>query len=332
MDRKKISRYLSQMQKKQGLKRKKKLWSHKIFFQSGAFNHAITFFTVYTIFCDDLKRWFLDGRVDYIGDFITIAAFFGFGLEIICKLDLGKCAYVNSLPCFLDFASTLSLIMDQSLVSEDLMGGGQSGGPKFSRAGRASKVGTKIGRLVKIIRLLRVKPKCCDNDAAERERQRRAELKLRATIKKITDGKNSGDSGSITGDIGNKPPENFTTAIDPTALKNQILKDKNDGIGAWFEQNTIDLTPKEEVEEDDGFELPPELKIGTKLTTVTLKKIILIVLLLMMSTPMFSSTYYYQPIAAQMFDVIQWGSMVQSIGTSGNQIYDGYNVNSGFYL
>lgn len=46
--------------------------------------------------------------------------------------------------------------MDLSLITEDVMAGGETGGPKFSRAGRASRVGTKVGRLVKVVRLLRL--------------------------------------------------------------------------------------------------------------------------------------------------------------------------------
>ena len=61
-------------------------------------------------------------------------------------------------------------------------------------------------------------------------------------------------------------------------------KDRDDGIGAWFDKgNTIDLRPNEE-EDDDFMELPEESKIGTRLTNVTIKKVILIVLLLMMGT------------------------------------------------
>jgi len=44
------------------------------------------------------------------------------------------------------------LLGDLTIVTEDVMNGGKSGGPKFSRAGRASRVGTKVGRLVKIIK------------------------------------------------------------------------------------------------------------------------------------------------------------------------------------
>jgi hypothetical protein len=138
-----------------GAAAKRKKLSHKIFMQNEPFGHFLTFFTIYTIFADDLKRWFLNKSADYPSDAITIGAFFGFAIEFVCKVDLAPAAYCNTLPCFLDFASTVSLIMDLSLITEDVMAGGKAKGPKFSRAGRASRVGTKVGRLIKVVRLLR---------------------------------------------------------------------------------------------------------------------------------------------------------------------------------
>jgi len=109
-------------------------------------------------------------------------------------------------------------------------------------------------------------------------------------------------------------------------------KDRNDGIAPWFDLgHTIDLTPKEE-EEEDFMELPAESKIGTKLTTVTLKKIILIVLLLMMSTPMFSHTYYFTEVQSLLFDVVQWGAVIQQTATQGSTTFDNYNEASAYYF
>lgn len=109
-------------------------------------------------------------------------------------------------------------------------------------------------------------------------------------------------------------------------------KDRDDGIGAWFDKgNTIDLRPNEE-EDDDFMELPEESKIGTRLTNVTIKKVILIVLLLMMSTPMFSSTYYFTDEIGVGFEAEQWGAVVQSMSVQGNLTQQNYNEASAFFL
>ena len=298
------------------------------------FGNALTFFTIYTIFFDDLKRWHCAKWADYPNDAITICAFWGFAIEFVCKVDLGKCVYCKSLPCFLDFASTASLIMDLSLITEDVMAGGKSGGPKFSRAGRASRVGTKVGRLVKIVRLLKIGKilELCKNDALERERARKKEEKQRNTIKQIYDARKTAPNGSITGDIGNNPETNHTITIEPGFLGQSMTKEKNDGIAAWFSLgHTIDLTPKK-VEDEDDMQLPAESKIGTKLTNVSQKKIILIVLLLMMSTPMFAASYYYTEVPSLIFDAVQWGEVVQQVSAYGSSYNDVFNDNTADYI
>lgn len=128
------------------------------------------------------------------------------------------------------------------------------------------------------------------------------------------------------------PLKNHTLDIDPGVLKRMRDKDRDDGIGAWFDKgNTIDLRPNEE-EDDDFMELPEESKIGTRLTNVTIKKVILIVLLLMMSTPMFSSTYYFTDEIGVGFEAEQWGAVVQSMSVQGNMTQQNYNEASAYFL
>ena len=54
---------------------------------SDDFGHFLTFFTIYTIFFDDLKRWHTSKWSDYPNDAVNICAFFGFGIEFVCKVE-----------------------------------------------------------------------------------------------------------------------------------------------------------------------------------------------------------------------------------------------------
>ena len=163
--------------------------------------------------------------------------------------------------------STISLIMDLSLLTEDIMAGGGGGASKvkFGRAGRASRVGTKVGRLVKIVRLLRLTKltKCLKNDAAEAEAEKKKEAVIRKYLKVLNDSKNKGNYGSVTGD--NPKEEKTVHSIDLGDLKRVRQKERNDGISRWFDKgNTVYLGPVEE-EEEEFMELPAESKIGTKI-------------------------------------------------------------------
>lgn len=312
-----VDLFLTQAEKDAAARKKKRL-SHKIFIQSAAFGNLQSFFTIFSIFADDCKKWWLSKWIDFPFDLIIIAAFIGFSVEFICKIDLGRMGYVRSVPCVLDFLSTVSLIMDLALIAEDILaaqpGGSAADKAKFSRAGRASRIGTKVGRIVKIIRLLKLQKLALQfkKDTGQKEALARAEEEVRKALKKIQEEKKNKLTGSVTGDCGNNT-ENKIPPIDPGVLKRMRDKEKNDGVAPWFKENTINQKKLDENDdEDDAMELPKESKIGTQLTNKTLKKVILIVIFQCMVTPMFHTSYYNDLSQSLGFDVKQWGIIVQS--------------------
>lgn len=81
-----ISLFVTDAEKAAAAKKKKKL-SWWIFMEWEFFGNLLTFFTIYTIFADDFKAWLTSKWSDYPGDAVNIAAFWGFGLEFVCKVD-----------------------------------------------------------------------------------------------------------------------------------------------------------------------------------------------------------------------------------------------------
>jgi len=100
-------------------------------------------------------------------------------------------------------------------------------------------------------------------------------------VKSITDNRKEGKSGSISGDIGNMPNENWTVKINPSVLKTirEKARSEDANVSTWFDTGTTIELKKKEEEIEDIMELAKDTKLGTKLTNVTLKKVILIVLL-----------------------------------------------------
>ena len=100
-------------------------------------------------------------------------------------------------------------------------------------------------------------------------------------VKNITDSRKEGKSGSISGDIGNMPEENWTVKINPSVLKTirEKARSEDKNVSTWFDVGTTIELDKKEEEIEDIMELAKDTKLGTKLTNVTLKKVILIVLL-----------------------------------------------------
>lgn len=277
------------------MEKESKKISHKIIIDSDTFNAFINLFTIFSIFADDFKKWCFGSEVDYIFDVLTIAAFIFFTIEFICKVDLGRGAFCYSMNCFLDFMSTISLIADLAMVSEDIMagGGGAGGGgadkAKFGKAGRASRVGTKVGRLVKVVRLLRLTKltKLFNKDTGLEERERKEEEACKKAIERMRKAKDGDNLGSCTGDFtintlktDDKQKGKEEAMINPVVLKRIKEKEKLLPEYRYFELGDVleDKNKKgDDDEQDEAMELPKESKIGAKITAQTLKKIIIIV-------------------------------------------------------
>lgn len=140
---------------------------------SAWFSAATTILTIYALFGDDMRLLFSRKPADWIFDCVTIAAMTIFSIEIVV-CTVGKAGYLFGFFFWLDLMSTVTLVLDITVVSEAFFGdsvskaavetqssGGSSGGEEndsseAARAARMSRAGTKAGRVVRLIRLMRL--------------------------------------------------------------------------------------------------------------------------------------------------------------------------------
>jgi class 3 adenylate cyclase len=126
--------------------------------------------TFYALFGDDMRLIFTAKKEDTIFDWITITAMSMFSIEIVAFIG-GKPEYLFGFFFWLDILSTVTLILDVTVVGEQLFGdsiskasssddssggGGAGDSAEAARAARMSRAGTKAGRVVRLIRLLRL--------------------------------------------------------------------------------------------------------------------------------------------------------------------------------
>lgn len=130
--------------------------SHKILMKSTFFNVSLSFCTFWSIFADDLKKWKFDQTWDHFFDVLIVVAIVWWVMEMYCKIDLGRKAYVSGFPFFLDVMSGLSLVFDISFFAEGFLNSSTADKAKFSRAGRAARLGTNVARVVKLGKLCRL--------------------------------------------------------------------------------------------------------------------------------------------------------------------------------
>ena len=119
----------------------------------------MTVITLYALLGDDVRILVTNVNGDPTFWILNIIALFAFSLEIILA-SIVKQNYFNGFFFWLDFVSTLSLLLDIGWVTGPLFNNSDaavaSQAASLARAGRASRVGTKAGRIVRIIRLIRL--------------------------------------------------------------------------------------------------------------------------------------------------------------------------------
>lgn len=137
--------------------------------ESVYFSLVTTTLTIYALFGDDIRLGLTTKPADETFDSITIACMAVFGFEIIV-CSIGKAGYIFGFFFILDVASTLTLLLDITTISEDLFGDTLSGdgaqgatsdsgagdSAEAARAARMSRAGTKAGRVVRLIRIMRL--------------------------------------------------------------------------------------------------------------------------------------------------------------------------------
>ena len=91
---------------------------------------------------------------------LILIVFVFFAVEIIL-LTYAKRNYFGSFYFWLDFISTMTLLLDVGWVADAIFGTSSNtnsalSGATIARAARASKIGSKAGRIVRILRLIRL--------------------------------------------------------------------------------------------------------------------------------------------------------------------------------
>jgi class 3 adenylate cyclase len=128
-----------------------------------------TLLTFYALFGDDLRLMFSNKAEDTYFDWVTIAAMAVFSIELLA-FSGGKPEYMFGFFFWLDLLATVTLVLDVTVVGEQLFGdsisnaasasssdgGGTGNSAEAARAARMSRAGTKAGRVVRLIRLLRL--------------------------------------------------------------------------------------------------------------------------------------------------------------------------------
>jgi hypothetical protein len=100
--------------------------------------------TIFALFGSDVRVMSFGTEGDTGFDVITIICLIVFSFDIILNC-LSRKDYFNSFFFWLDFISTISLILDIQLISQSLFySSGTSGtSTAIAKAGKASKVGTR---------------------------------------------------------------------------------------------------------------------------------------------------------------------------------------------
>jgi len=135
------------------------------------FSFITTILTFYALFGDDMRLIFTDREADFAFDCVTVVCMTVFAMEIVVN-SFGKAGYLLGFFFHLDILSTVTLVLDITVVAEACFGdsisqnadaqkssgGGESDSDsaEAARAARMSRAGTKAGRVVRLIRLMRL--------------------------------------------------------------------------------------------------------------------------------------------------------------------------------
>ena len=115
--------------------------------------------TVWALFSDDIRILATNAYHDDVFNVLILICFAVFVLEIIFS-SLGINEYFLGFYFWLDFISTLTILLDVGWIQEALFGSGSGNaivsGVQLARAARASKIGSRAARIVRIIRLIRL--------------------------------------------------------------------------------------------------------------------------------------------------------------------------------
>eukprot|EP00927_Polykrikos_kofoidii_P007053 TRINITY_DN12881_c0_g2_i1.p1 TRINITY_DN12881_c0_g2~~TRINITY_DN12881_c0_g2_i1.p1 ORF type:complete len:907 (+),score=95.92 TRINITY_DN12881_c0_g2_i1:186-2906(+) len=112
-----------------------------------------TVLTIWALTGDDLRFLFTSKPVDIYYDYVVLFCLFVFSTELVLSC-FGKDDYFLGFFFWLDFVSTLTLLLDLTFIQAALFGNGEDGG--LLRGGRTAKLSARGGRVVRVIRLVRI--------------------------------------------------------------------------------------------------------------------------------------------------------------------------------
>mmetsp|Transcript_139076 Transcript_139076/g.361363 ORF Transcript_139076/g.361363 Transcript_139076/m.361363 type:complete len:967 (-) Transcript_139076:170-3070(-) len=162
---------------------KYKTLSRKIV-ENGVFVSLTMLLTIYALVGDDFRLLWTHKSADSTFDYMVVTCIFIFSFECIISV-LGKADYLWSFFFWLDMISTVSLVLDITVVSEWMLNAIRSDedgaeGAGEVRGGRAAKIGAKAGRVVRVLRLVRIlKLYKAYYEAKAREKKKRMEAAKR---------------------------------------------------------------------------------------------------------------------------------------------------------
>ena len=285
--------------------------------------------TLWALFGDDIRQVTTNVKGDFTFYLLTLICFILFLVEIIlsfiCKPD-----YRWGFFFYLDFISTISLLIDVGFISDPIMGGGDSGGTSsaksaasFAKTARASRIGTRAGRVVRIIRLIRliriVKLYKASQQAEEKRTQKNERNKKKDKLKQtqaqgalnstpeparqsnIFDQpsiQNNNQVGASMNVFGSSPIGNQNNnRLSDKSLRNTLGKnddnDDNSIQSKSFNLNSESQAPPVEMDDLNEEEMFEETKVGKKLSDLTTKRVIILILSIMISIPIFSTDTYF---------------------------------------
>jgi len=155
--------------------------------QSTSFSVAMFALSLYVLFGDDLRLACFSKDADNVFNGITIFSIFVFSFElVITSITIDD--YVFSIFFLLDVISTISLILDLTFVWDALVHQGESSvtaqqnnagedaahQSDYARAGRSSRVGTRVARILRVFRLIRMARMVKIVSAQKKQRAERA--------------------------------------------------------------------------------------------------------------------------------------------------------------
>lgn len=143
------------------------------------------FLTIYALCGDDFRILCTEKPSDIFFNWTVVVAMVIFSFEFLCSV-LGKKDYNCSFFFWLDIVSTVSLVLDITVVSNSLFAvesEDENAGANDLRGGRAAKIGAKAGRVVRVLRLVRIlKLYKAVYEARQREKDRERRLAAKANL------------------------------------------------------------------------------------------------------------------------------------------------------